>query len=197
MICSRCGTEAVESNDRCTRCGAPLHPGPHPSRPTGLRVPRLLLTVALAGLGLAALLNLSRSTRGPATPDASQAADGVSLRTDAVTTHSPGQAIDIERLVVSGQTTVFDFYSDGCPPCRRISPRLAELDRRRDDVVVRKIDINRPGINGIDWQSPVVAQYGIRSIPHFILYDPAGRRSHEGPDATREVLRLLEESGIR
>jgi thiol-disulfide isomerase/thioredoxin len=104
----------------------------------------------------------------------------------------PGQEIDIETLVVSGKTTIFDFYSDYCPPCRKISPLLKKLDEKRDDIVVIKLDINRPGIKGvIDWKSPLARQYKLHGIPHFIIYDTSGNRTHEGRLASDRVFQLL------
>ena len=93
--------------------------------------------------------------------------------------------------------TIFDFYSDYCGPCRVISPKLEKLDEKRNDIVVVKIDINREGIRGIDWRSPVVAQYRIRSIPYFIIYNEMGRRTHEGRAASQKVYGLLYQEGIR
>ena len=53
-------------------------------------------------------------------------------------------------LPVSGKTTIFDFYSEFCGPCRKISPRLKRLDELNDDIVVVKIDINRKNVQGIE-----------------------------------------------
>jgi thiol-disulfide isomerase/thioredoxin len=116
---------------------------------------------------------------------------------ESILSHKPGEEIDIERLVERGKTTIFDFYSAYCGPCRRISPLLERLDRRRDDIVVIKIDINRKGVRGIDWGSPVVRQYGLSSIPHFIIYNTSGFRTHEGRDAYQQVVQLLIKEGIR
>lgn len=110
---------------------------------------------------------------------------------------SPGEEINIDYYVQEGKTTIFDFYSDYCGPCRKISPLLERLDRKRDDIVVLKVDINRPGRKGIDWGSPVVRQYRIKFVPFFMIYDPSGRRTHEGRAAFYEVGKLLSSEGIR
>ncbi len=111
--------------------------------------------------------------------------------------HVPGEEIDIEKLLQPGKTTIFDFYSEYCPPCRRISPALAKLDAMRKDIVVVKININRKGVQGIDWNSPVARQYALRSIPHFIIYDSTGYRTHEGDEAYQQVTNLLSQEGIQ
>jgi thiol-disulfide isomerase/thioredoxin len=114
-----------------------------------------------------------------------------------ILSHQPGEEIEIKNLVQEGKTTIFDFYSVYCGPCRRISPLLERLDRRRDDIVVIKIDINRNGVRGIDWGSPVTRQYNIQSIPYFIIYDTRGRRVLEGKEASRQVFQLLRQEGVR
>ncbi|MCP5103278.1 MAG: thioredoxin family protein [bacterium] len=114
-----------------------------------------------------------------------------------VISYRPGEEVDIERMLARNKITIFDFYSRYCGPCVKISPLLERLDRKRNDLVVVKIDINRPGVRGIDWKSPVIKQYGIRSIPYFIIYDDGGSRTHEGRAASGEVYQLLSREGIR
>ncbi|MFB3902494.1 MAG: TlpA family protein disulfide reductase [Acidobacteriota bacterium] len=109
---------------------------------------------------------------------------------------SHGEEIDVKDHMVRGQTTVFDFYSQYCPPCRAVSPLLEELDRRRPDLTVVKVDINRPGYVGIDWQSPVARQFEIQSVPHFKVYAPDGTLQAEGPAGYAVMALLLEEAGI-
>jgi len=109
---------------------------------------------------------------------------------------NPGEEVYIEDFVRGGKTTIFDFYSEYCPPCRKISPWLQELDSRRDDILVFKVDINRKGIRGIDWRSPVVKQFNLKSVPHFIIYNSTGKRTHEGSAAYTRVVELLRSEGI-
>lgn len=110
--------------------------------------------------------------------------------------YQPGERIDLEDLLVPGKTTIFDFYSEYCGPCRKISPRLERLDELNDNIEVIKIDINRKNVQGIDWNSPVSRQYNLRSIPYFVIYDPSGQRSHEGSSALRQVYEYLKEKRI-
>jgi len=98
-----------------------------------------------------------------------------------------GEEVKIADYLVPGKTTIFDFTSEFCPPCRAIAPHLDELHARRDDIVVVKVDINRPGIKGIDWQSPVAKQYNMRSIPHFKVFGPDGKLVAEGDKARKLV----------
>jgi len=102
------------------------------------------------------------------------------------------QEVNVANYLVPGKTTIVDFYSEYCPPCRAIAPRLAKLHASRDDVAVVKVDINRPEVKGIDWGSPVARQYNLDSVPHFKIYGPDGRLQAEGDAAYDQVLRLVE-----
>ena len=88
---------------------------------------------------------------------------------------SQGTEVKLEDYVVPGKITVFDFYSEFCPPCRALGPRLASLHEKRTDLAVVKVDINRPGIHGIDWKSPVAQEFALHSIPHLSVYGPDGK----------------------
>jgi len=100
---------------------------------------------------------------------------------------SHGAEVKLAELAVPGKITVFDFTSEYCPPCVAISPKLDKLHASRADIVVVKVDINRPDVKGIDWKSPVAAQYKLRSIPHFKVYGTDGKLQAEG-DAARELV---------
>lgn len=98
-----------------------------------------------------------------------------------------GQTVALADFLVPGKTVVFDFTSKYCPPCQAYNEPLKLLHAKRSDLVVVKVDINRPEIRGIDWQSPVAQQYDLHSIPHFKVYSPAGKLLAEdkivfGPD---------------
>lgn len=104
-----------------------------------------------------------------------------------------GQEVDITQYLVPGKTVVFDFTSDFCPPCRAINPHLDKLHANRDDVVVVKIDINRPDVRGIDWNSPVAQQYNMRSIPYFKVFGPDGTQLADGQEARQMVTAWFEQ----
>ena len=86
-----------------------------------------------------------------------------------------GKPVSLSELCIPGKTMVFDFYSDYCGPCVQVAPALEKLHKSRDDIVVVKVDINRPGVKGIDWKSEVAQQYKLNSIPHFKVYGPDGK----------------------
>ena len=88
---------------------------------------------------------------------------------------SQGETVALTDFLVPGKTVVFDFTSKFCPPCQAYNEPLKLLHAKRPDIVVVKVDINRPETRGIDWQSPVARQYDLHSIPHFKVYSPEGK----------------------
>jgi len=103
-----------------------------------------------------------------------------------------GAPIELEKHLIKGQINIIDFYSQYCGPCRQISPHLRRLDQTRDDLTVIKVDINRPGVTGIDWGSPVARQFKLRSVPHFRVYDAQGRLLADGQQAYQMVIDYLQ-----
>ena len=103
-----------------------------------------------------------------------------------------GQRVDLRDYIVPGKTTIFDFTSEYCPPCRAIAPALHKLHASRSDIVVVEIDLNRPGVQGIDWQSPVAQQYNMQSIPAFKVYGTDGKLQVEGDEARSYINSLLQ-----
>lgn len=125
-----------------------------------------LLATAVALLG-AAVLSRAADThaKGPTVAQVSQGAE-----------------IKLSDYLVPGKTTIFDFSSDYCGPCRTYTEPLARLHAKRADVAVVRVDINREGVRGIDWRSPVAREFQLESIPHFKVYGPDGKLVAE--DAT-------------
>jgi thiol-disulfide isomerase/thioredoxin len=100
---------------------------------------------------------------------------------------SNGQKVALSDYLVPGKTTVFDFYSEYCPTCRVIAPDMEKLNSSRDDVAVVLVNVNRPGVKMIDWQSPVVKQYALPSTPQLKVFGPDGKLVAEGKAAYQLV----------
>ncbi len=110
--------------------------------------------------------------------------------------HMVQGSINLKSMLVKSKTNIVDFYSDYCGPCKRISPLLEKLDQRRSDIAVIKIDINRRGVKGIDWQSPIAKQFRLKSIPYFIVVSPWGKLMCEGKEAYDYVVQQLRVEGL-
>lgn len=108
-----------------------------------------------------------------------------------------GCALALQSLPVKGKITGVDCYSPFCPPCLRLAPFLEKLGQKRRDLAIIKLNINRPEAQaGIDWQSPLAQQLGLRLIPYFLIFDPEGRLTAQGPEARHQVLDWLREAGL-
>ena len=108
---------------------------------------------------------------------------------------SHGDRVTLSQYVSPGKWTVFDFYSDYCPPCRMLKPELEKLHSARSDVDLVVVDINRPGVRGIDFDSPVVEEYQVHEVPHLVIYDPKGvlyaEDTRENPAALQMAYRWM------
>ncbi|MBT3192178.1 MAG: thioredoxin family protein [Verrucomicrobia bacterium] len=80
-----------------------------------------------------------------------------------------GREVDLKSILVPGKITIVDFYAEWCGPCRDLGPKLEQFARGNPDVCLRKINI-------VNWGTPVVKQYGIRSVPNVQVYDKNGRK---------------------
>lgn len=105
-----------------------------------------------------------------------------------IVTVSHGEKITLADHLFAGKTTIVDFFSEYCPPCMSIGPVLERLVEGREDLAMVKVDINRPGRQGIDWESPAAQQFELRSIPHFHIYGPDGNMLAEGDQAAQMLM---------
>jgi thiol-disulfide isomerase/thioredoxin len=98
-----------------------------------------------------------------------------------------GRTIEIDSLACPGKVTVVDFSSDYCAPCVALAMFLIQTSKSHPErYAIRRININRPGFNGIDYQSPVSRQYDIKVLPRMVIYDN-GVKVADG-DAARQWL---------
>jgi thiol-disulfide isomerase/thioredoxin len=105
-----------------------------------------------------------------------------------VNSDEPGKEINVKSSIVFGKYTIIDFSSEGCPSCRELKPLLERLAAARPDIVVRSFNVNRKGVDGIDWESPLVAEYRIRSLPYLQIFNEKGVLIAEGSSAKQQVI---------
>jgi thiol-disulfide isomerase/thioredoxin len=187
MTCPQCHQFTPDNGYKCIHCGAVnKKPGPaagvegYPVVRREKKFFRPWMALPLALLAALAYLLVTQQNK-----------------VRAINAFDPGAVFDVNAYLQKGKVNIVDFYSDFCPPCRLISPRLRKLDERRRDLVVLAVDINRKKVKGIDWQSPLARQYDLQSIPHFKIYDVDGNLAKEGQEAYVEVMMMLNRAGIR
>ncbi len=80
-------------------------------------------------------------------------------------------AQDFENEVLNHKGVVFvDFYADWCGPCKISAPIIEELSEEMPNVKFLKVDV--------DANPQLAQQYGIFSIPTFIIFKD-GQRVHQ------------------
>jgi thiol-disulfide isomerase/thioredoxin len=188
LICPNCRQFTPDQGFRCISCNSILNKKeqyPGPEQTARLRSdehsffkPWMLLPMVL--LAILAYVFLAQRNKS-----------------HAVNAHAPGAELTITGYLKAGKTNIVDFYSDYCPPCRKISPLLQELGRKRPDLAILQVDINRKGIKAIDWSSPLARQYELNSVPSFRIYDGEGNLLKEGQEAYVEVILMMAQTGIR
>ncbi|MGF1606242.1 MAG: thioredoxin [Rhodothalassiaceae bacterium] len=65
-------------------------------------------------------------------------------------------------VLQAAKPVLVDFYADWCGPCKQIAPILEEISSERDDVIIKKLNID---------ENPQRAmEFGVRGIPTMILF---------------------------
>ena len=97
-----------------------------------------------------------------------QATTAIAGRGQPVEVISHGAQVDMNQHFALGNVTVVDFYADWCGPCRQLSRSLEQMAGTDPEIALRKVDI-------VNWRTPVVQQFNIRSVPQVNVYDRGGR----------------------
>jgi thioredoxin 1 len=66
------------------------------------------------------------------------------------------------EVLESDRPVLVDFTAAWCPPCRVMKPVLADLAADRDDLRIVQLDV--------DADQRTAAEYGVLSMPTFILF---------------------------
>ena len=148
---------------------------------------RFILLVLCAG----GLVYMATRPQTGGIEDLLREASAPSSPRDRIRVITQGAEVALTSHVERGMVTIVDFYSEGCPPCRALSGPLHQAVEQTPGVALKIVDLNRPGVNGIDWKSPVAKQYGIQSIPYLKVYDQAGQERASGSKARDWVVAWL------
>lgn len=104
----------------------------------------------------------------------------------------PGTPVDAREYLVPGKHTIVGYLSAYDDKSLNIEPRLLKLTEMRQDIAVRIVDINRPEVKSIDWESPTIQDLNIQSLPYFEIYDPAQALRAHGRPAYEQISQWLQ-----
>ncbi len=90
-----------------------------------------------------------------------------------------------QKEVVESDIPVFvDFTASWCPPCRMFAPTVNSLaDRYKGKIKVAKFDVGDQSMNKA---RDITARYGIKAIPHVLIFKGGERPYHEFRGLTPE-----------
>lgn len=103
----------------------------------------------------------------------------------------PGSFVNVQNYLVPGKYTLVQFFSpyDGVSPL--IEQQLVQLSQSRQDLAIRTVNVNRPDVEGIDWQSPALQMARVTKLPFYMIYDPARNLRAQSRPAEEQVKQWL------
>ena len=148
----------------------------------------------LASTLLCAMVLLTACAKDPAsdlavskmTEEQRQAAPFLALNDD-----KPGTPVKVQPYTARGKYTIVEYYSPYSPESAYFQPRLLNLAQSSNQLAVRTININRPEVQQVDWQSPVLQDHEIRSLPYFVIFDPQQNLRAHGRPAYTQVMQWI------
>jgi thioredoxin 1 len=95
-----------------------------------------------------------------------------------------GTKDNLKELISNKKTTIVDFKSTWCGPCKVLDPILNNIAEENPDIQVIKIDV--------DENEELCTEYDIRSIPAVFIYKNEVQDSKFiGMKSKEEILKLI------
>ena len=105
---------------------------------------------------------------------------------------NPGEHFEVKQYLSRDKLNVVVFHSSHSPACQKLREPLEGLARRRRDLAISLVDVDRRGSQEIDWKSPLVRQYNLRLVPYVYIIDAEGNSVAEGHEARKKILEWTE-----
>lgn len=68
----------------------------------------------------------------------------------------------LASILKNNAKVVVDFWSQSCPPCRKLLPNIQAVATKRNDVVIVKINVSS--------NSMLAQKYGVTAIPTLLFF---------------------------
>jgi len=85
------------------------------------------------------------------------------------------------RVIERDDLVLVKFGAEWCPPCRAISPELDKLEDHTTGLDVIQIDVDK--------KSHLAQHYGVRNIPHLMLFKNGTVQATRGGYANEQTLK--------
>jgi thioredoxin 1 len=76
---------------------------------------------------------------------------------------------DFEQMKQEGGLYLLDFWATWCPPCKMMGPIIDDLSKDEDLSKINFVKVDT------DQENELASQFGIRSIPTFLLINFKGK----------------------
>lgn len=101
-----------------------------------------------------------------------------------------GEPIDHSALITKGKITVVVFYLPWCDPWRELSIPLEVLVKSNQDVILKKVDIER-------WGSLTSKKYNAKRVPDVRVFDRQGRIVGYPTGSISDIRQYIEDAKSR
>lgn len=94
-----------------------------------------------------------------------------------------------QDIISQDKPVLVDFYADWCGPCQMMSPVLKEVaSELGNQVSIIKVDVDR--------NQPIAQRFGVRSIPHLILFKNGQIKANKAGLMTKRDLKTMIEKEL-
>lgn len=104
----------------------------------------------------------------------------------------PGTPVDPVLYTVPGKFTIVEYFSPYDQECVNLEPLLMQLAQNRTDLAIRTINVNRPEVQSLDVESPIMQYMQIQKLPYFQIYDTRQTLRAQARPAYEQVMQWVQ-----